>query len=67
VIVGTRADTSSVTVPPPIPKHIVHWYGKATGSWWAMLPGRHGARLIEAASEEQLAAMVDWHLRVASC
>ncbi|GAA1880719.1 hypothetical protein [Actinomadura bangladeshensis] len=67
MIAGTRVDQVPVRVSPPIPKHVVHWHGKATGSWWAMLPGRRGARLIEAASEEQLAAMVDWHLRVASC
>jgi hypothetical protein len=67
VIAGTRVDLASVGVSRAIPKHIVYWHGKATGSWWAMLPGRRGARLIEAASEEQLAAMVDWHLRVASC
>ncbi|CNE14280.1 Uncharacterised protein [Mycobacterium tuberculosis] len=66
MIAGTRVDPVSVGVAPPIPKHIVYWYGKATGSWWAMLPGRQGARLIEAVSEEQLAAMVDWHRRLAS-
>lgn len=66
VITGTRLDLVSVGVSPPIPKHVVHWHGKATGSWWAMLPGRQGARLVEAASEGQLAAMVDWHLRMAS-
>lgn len=66
MIADTRADIPPNVLPPPIPKHIVHWYGKATGRWWAMLPGRRGPSLIEAASEEQLAALVDWHVRMAS-
>lgn len=66
MIADTRVDIPPVVLPPPIPEHIVHWHGSATGSWWAVLPGRQGPSLIEAVSEEQLAAMVDWHLRVAS-
>ncbi|GAA0215507.1 hypothetical protein GCM10009527_009210 [Actinomadura nitritigenes] len=49
--------------PPPIPDGIMHWYGEATRAWWAVVPGRHGARLIEAPSEDALAVMVDWNLR----
>jgi hypothetical protein len=30
------------------------WYGKATGSWWAMVPLRDGPRLLEAPAPQQL-------------
>jgi hypothetical protein len=51
--------------PPPIPAGIPHWHGRATGSWWAMVPGRQGPRLVEAPSEDALAVMVDANLRQA--
>ncbi|MDL4812842.1 hypothetical protein [Actinomadura opuntiae] len=49
--------------PPPIPDGITHWHGNATGSWWAVVPGYHGARLVEAPSEDALAVMVDVNLQ----
>lgn len=49
--------------PPPIPDGVVHWHGEVTGSWWAIVPGRHGPRLVEAPSEDALAVMVDWNRR----
>lgn len=49
--------------PPPIPPGIVYWYGRATGAWWAVVPGRGGPRLVEAVSRDALAATVHWHLR----
>lgn len=54
-----------VGLVPPIPEWVVYWRGEATGSWWAMVAGRLGPRLVEAGSEEQLAVLVDWHLRTA--
>ncbi|TDC54463.1 hypothetical protein E1281_16220 [Actinomadura sp. KC345] len=56
-------DLTSVAVTPQIPDDVVHWHGKATGSHWAMLPGRRGPCLVEAASREQLAVVIHWHLR----
>ncbi|WP_433233981.1 hypothetical protein [Actinomadura nitritigenes] len=38
------------------PPGVKRWQGEATGSWWAMAPGV--GRLIEAATEESLAARV---------
>lgn len=52
--------------PPPIPLGIMYWRGHATGSWWAVVPGRGGPRLIEAVSEDALAVAVDRHLRWSS-
>lgn len=52
--------------PPPIPPGVVAWHGHATGSWWALLPGRDGPNLVEAVSESALAYTVDWHLRMAT-
>ncbi|MGP4026104.1 hypothetical protein [Actinomadura sp. 3N407] len=52
--------------PPPIPRGVTHWHGDATGSWWAIVPGRAGPRLVEAASRDALAVTVDWHLRTAA-
>lgn len=52
--------------PPPIPSGIVHWHGKATGSWWAMIPGQCGPRLVEAVSADALAAAVHYYLRRAA-
>lgn len=63
----TRVDMPPITdPPPPIPKRVVHWHGDATGSWWAMVPGRYGDRLVEAVSADALAVAVDWHLRLAA-
>lgn len=56
-------DLPPIVAPPPIPPGVPHWHGAATGSWWAMVPSRRGPRLVEAASEHQLAAEVDSHLR----
>lgn len=50
--------------PPPIPAGIMHWHGRATGSWWAVIPGREGLRLVEAVSADALAVTVDWYLRL---
>lgn len=52
--------------PPPIPRGIVHWHGDATGSWWAVLPGQQGQRLVEAPTADALALTVNWHLRRAA-
>ncbi|WP_018655186.1 hypothetical protein [Actinomadura flavalba] len=30
------------------------WYGRATGSWWAMVPLGGGSRLLEAAQPQAL-------------
>ncbi|MFE9105665.1 hypothetical protein ACGFJT_35715 [Actinomadura geliboluensis] len=63
----TRVDMPPVADPPPaIPDGIVHWHGEATGSWWAVLPGRQGPRLVEAPSAAALAITVHWHLRRAA-
>jgi hypothetical protein len=34
------------------------WYGNATGSWWAVVATRRGARLIEAAHPQQLREVI---------
>jgi len=34
------------------------WHGSATGSWWAWLPGGRFGRFLEAASPEQLGAVL---------
>ena len=62
---GPRSATARgpITAPPPIPQGIMHWRGRATGSWWAMVPGRQGPQLLEAVSRDALAAAVDRHLR----
>lgn len=63
----TVVDLPSVTDPaPPIPKGVPHWHGDATGTWWAMVPGQHGPRLVEAPTADALAVTVDWHLRRAA-
>ncbi|XRQ08985.1 hypothetical protein ACN3XK_72980 [Actinomadura welshii] len=62
----TATDMPSITDLPPIPRGIMHWHGKATGSWWAVVPGRTGSRLVEAVSEDALAITVAWHLRRAA-
>ncbi|TDB71213.1 hypothetical protein E1264_42555 [Actinomadura sp. KC216] len=49
--------------PPRVPDGITHWYGDSTGSWWAIVPGRDGARLVEADTRERLAEKVGWDLR----
>lgn len=60
----TRVDMPPIIgPPPPIPVGVVHWRGDATGSWWAIVPGRRGPQLVEAVSVEALAVTVDWHLR----
>lgn len=61
----TLVDLPPISDPPPIPKQVMHWHGNATGSWWAVIPGRQGPRLIEAHSRDQLAVMVDWEFRMA--
>jgi len=33
---------------------VVAWYGERTGSWWALVPLRGGARLVEAVSADEL-------------
>ncbi|WP_433326490.1 hypothetical protein [Spirillospora sp. CA-294931] len=30
------------------------WFGESTGSWWALVPSRTGARLLEAATPQLL-------------
>ncbi|QXJ24954.1 hypothetical protein AGRA3207_006373 [Actinomadura graeca] len=30
------------------------WYGESTRSWWALVPTRHGPRLLEAPSPQEL-------------
>ncbi|MDL4771523.1 MULTISPECIES: hypothetical protein [Thermomonosporaceae] len=30
------------------------WFGRATGSWWALVPSRGGPRLVEAPTPEGL-------------
>ena len=63
----TRVDIPPVTdPPPPVLSGVVHWYGRATGSWWALVPGREGLRLVEAVSADALAVTVDWYLRLAA-
>lgn len=63
----TSVDMPPITdPPPPIPDGIVHWHGQVTGSWWAMVPGRQGPRLVEAVSADALAVAVAWHLRRAT-
>lgn len=52
--------------PPVIPRGIMVWRGKATGSWWALVPSRNGPRLIEAPTRDALAFAVDRHLSSAS-
>jgi hypothetical protein len=62
----TRFDLPPVTgPPPPLPGGVVAWHGRATGSWWAMLPGREGPRLVEADDEHALAWTVHWQLQMA--
>lgn len=51
---------------PSLPPGIVHWYGRATGSWWAMIPGRRGPFLVEAVSADALASAVHSYLRRAA-
>lgn len=55
---NTAVDLPPVPAAPPIPPGVMHWYGRATGSWWAIVPGRNGARLLEAPSEDALARKV---------
>ena len=53
-------------VPPQIPRGIQHWHGQATGHFWALLPwpwSPHGARLIEAMTEDDLAGQVQHLMR----
>lgn len=60
------ADDTSVDARPvsePMPQGIKYWYGKATGSWWAIVPGPAGPYLVEEASEELLATTVNYQLR----
>ncbi|TDC65480.1 hypothetical protein E1200_18345 [Actinomadura sp. GC306] len=41
---------------------VVTWYGRQTRRWWALVPwpsARHGALLVEAAGERELA----WYVR----
>lgn len=33
---------------------VVAWFGLATGAWWALVPLRGGARLVEAHSPREL-------------
>lgn len=63
---ATAVDMPPITDLPPIPGGIMHWHGDATGSWWAMVPGRQGPQLVEAPSAAALAVTVDWHLRRAA-
>ncbi|WP_242901814.1 hypothetical protein [Actinomadura terrae] len=49
---------------PRILERVAHWHGKATGHWFAMVPGRWaelGALLVEADTEEALTDQV-WQL-----
>ncbi|TDD81453.1 hypothetical protein [Actinomadura rubrisoli] len=50
-------------VPVTVPAGIITWWGVSTRMWWALVPSRHGARLVEAPSAEALAVTVDWYLR----
>ncbi|WP_171064281.1 hypothetical protein [Actinomadura soli] len=52
--------------PPPVPGGVTYWHGEATGSWWALMPGRDQPHLAEADTEEQLAEMVGWELWMAT-
>lgn len=64
VVAPTRHAWPQATAPRPTDGYssplvrVLCWHGHATGTWWAMVPCRrspHGARLIEAGTEEALA------------
>ncbi|QXJ19918.1 hypothetical protein AGRA3207_000529 [Actinomadura graeca] len=63
-VVARPAEPARAPVPPPVdrvPEGIQYWYGRATGSWFAIVPwpwARCGVRLVESASEGALAAEV---------
>lgn len=60
---GTGAGMPPVGLAPLILDRVTHWHGDTTGHWWAIVPGQHGPRLVEAVSKDALAAAVDSHLR----
>lgn len=43
--IGRRAVARAVEQEFP---HVTAWYGAATAAWWALVPLREGARLVEA-------------------
>lgn len=58
-----RAFVREADPPPPVLQRVMHWHGRVTGSWWAVVPGPEGPVLVEAASRDALAAVVHRHLR----